>query len=717
MTKTWRLTRRKFLIGLGTLTGGVAVGLPLGLPYLRRQAFQFLSQGGPPSGNIDGEFQLWFEFTDQNLLNINVAKVEMGQGAHTALGQLAAEELEVPWENVRVFQAGTLLGPTDSFGTGGSSSVSGLFIPLRQLAANYRFMLTQAAEEHLNNTVTLNKGVFVDPGGNEITLSAASRLEREWVAPETDAPLKSINDFKLIGKSVPRVDIVSKLTAQPMYSYDMKSSNNTTYYGAVARPPVVGAQMQDVDANQAKSLERVISIVLQENFVGVVAEDRETAIDAIRAININWKLPRLIENDDIDLLLDPDSNNAIELKRVGDSSSALEDSNTISAEYSTPLAATAPLEPQSSLAELGDDGIMYVRTPTQFPNQTTSAVAEAIGFDEDKVDVTPTYLGGGFGRRQRAESAVEAAILAIESGLPVHIGWTRSDEFLFDRFRPPTKHKLRGILNTQGTIEALEHRQSSGDVLFSELPEIAGSIAGSDFGATRGIDSIYNIPNLKLYAHRAKLPIATSAWRGLGLLANTFANESFVDELAFHANQDPLQFRLDHLDGETGSLVRNALLHVAKMSKWKELQQSTKEGSGMGIACCIDYGTIVAQVVQVEINKDTISVPKVWSVMDSGLVVNPNGAKNQVEGNIIWGLGSALKEEITFNKGTPSAKNFGDYQLLRIDESPEIFVDLLPSDRPPQGVGEPAIGPIPAALANAIFAATGKRIRKLPLTI
>ena len=717
MTKTWRLTRRKFLVGLGTLTGGVAVGLPLGLPYLRRQAFQFLSQGGPPSGNIDGEPQLWFEFTDQNLLNINVTKVEMGQGAHTALGQLAAEELEVPWENVRVFQAGTLLGPTDSFGTGGSSSVSGLFIPLRQLAANYRFMLTQAAEEHLNNTVTLNKGVFVDPGGNEITLSAASRLEREWVAPETDAPLKSINDFKLIGKSVPRVDIVSKLTAQSMYSYDMKSSNNTTYYGAVARPPVVGAQMQDVDANQAKSLGRVISIVLQENFVGVVAEDRETAIDAIRAININWKLPRLIENNDIDLLLDPDSNNAIELKRVGDSSSALEDSNTISADYSTPLAATAPLEPQSSLAELGDDGIMYVRTPTQFPNQTTSAVAEAIGFDEDKVDVTPTYLGGGFGRRQRAESAVEAAILAIESGLPVHIGWTRSDEFLFDRFRPPTKHKLRGILNTQGTIEALEHRQSSGDVLFSELPEIAGSIAGSDFGATRGIDSIYNIPNLKLYAHRAKLPIATSAWRGLGLLANTFANESFVDELAFHANQDPLQFRLDHLDGETGSLVRNALLHVAKMSKWKELQQSTKEGSGMGIACCIDYGTIVAQVVQVEINKDTISVPKVWSVMDSGLVVNPNGAKNQVEGNIIWGLGSALKEEITFNKGTPSAKNFGDYQLLRIDESPEIFVDLLPSDRPPQGVGEPAIGPIPAALANAIFAATGKRIRKLPLTI
>ncbi len=714
MTKTWRLTRRKFLIGLGTLTGGVAVGLPLGLPYLRRQAFKFLSHGGPPSGNINGDPQLWFEFTENNLLNIHVTKVEMGQGAHTALGQLAAEELEVPWENVRVQQAGTLVGPVDSFGTAGSSSVSGLYIPLRQLAANYRMMLSQAAEEHLESKVKLENGVFSASNGKEITLGATSRLEREWQAPEKDAPLKVSTQFKLIGKSVPRVDIVAKLTAKPMYSYDMRSTNNTTYYGAIARPPVMGAQLDRVNSKTAESMADVVSVVRRDDFVGIVAKTREIAQDAIDSMEIDWILPNLINDEDIHTLLDPTAKTAVELKRVGDTSSELNSETVAFAEYSTPMAATVPLEPQSSLAEIGEDGVMYVRTPTQFPNQTTSAVADAIGMDENKVDVTPTYLGGGFGRRQRTESAVEAAILSIESGLSVHVGWTREDEFLFDRFRPPTKHQLQAVLNDRGKVAALEHRQSSGDVLFTELPAIASSIAGSDFGATRGIDPVYSIPNLSLYAHRAKLPVATSSWRGLGLLANTFANESFIDELAHLAGQDPLQFRLDHLSGEIGNLVKNALEHVANMALWPG---QMGDGVGMGIACCIDYGTVVAEIVQVEIRDKNIIVPKIWAAMDAGLVVNPDGAINQVQGNIIWGLGSALKEAIHFQEGRPTASNFGDYPLLRMDEAPDLTVDLLPSERPPQGVGEPAIGPIPAAVANAIFAATGKRIRNLPLTL
>jgi len=714
MTKTWRLTRRKFLIGLGTLTGGVAVGLPLGLPYVRRQAFKFLAQGGIPAGSIGNDPLLWFQFTADNLLNIHMTKVEMGQGVHTALAQLAAEELEVPWDNVRVHQAGTLRGPVDSFGTAASASISGLYIPLRQLAANYRMMLSTAAAEHLETQVILENGVFTASNAKTITLEDTSKLSLEWQAPEEDAPLKSISQFKLIGQSMPRVDVVSKLTAQPMYSYDMRSSNSTTYYGAIARPPVAGAQIDRVNNTTTKAMSDIISLVIRDDFVGVVAKTREIAQDAIKSMNIDWTMPKLINDSDINALLTPTSDNAAELKRVGNSSSALNSEAVILSEYSTPMASNAPLEPQSSLAEMDEDGVMHVRTPTQFPSQTRSAVAKAIGIDENNVDVIPTHLGGGFGRRQRAESAVEAAILAIESGLPVHVGWTREDEFLFDRFRPPTKHRLKAVLNNKGQIDALEHRQSSGDVIFTEIPAIAASIAGSDFGATRGIDPVYTIPNLSLYAHRAKLPVDTSSWRGLGLLANTFANESFIDELAHLADEDPLQFRLDHLSGEFGNLLRTALERVADMAQWPG---KTGDGVGMGIACCRDYGTVIAEIVQVKIVDNNILVPKVWAVMDAGLVVNPDGATNQVQGNIIWGLGSALKEAIHFENGKPSASNFGDYPLLRMDEAPDMEVTLLPSDRPPQGVGEPAIGPIPAALANAIFAATGKRIRKLPLTI
>ncbi len=699
---------------MGIFGGGMALGIPAGLPYLRRRAFQFLSSASPPGGGLDGGPQLWFEFAEDNVLNIYVPKVEMGQGAHTALGQLGAEELEVSWQNVRVHQAGTLIGPVDSFGTGGSSSVSGLYLPLRQLAANYRAMLTEAAEELVGSKMTLNEGVLVSSNAVEMTLAEAARIDREWDEPEDDAPLKPSAHFKIIGKSVPRVDVEAKLTAKPIYGYDMRSSVGQTYYGAVARPPVVGAKAKQVYTDTATSMPRVVSVVSKDDFVAVVAETRETARDALAAVEIEWDSPHTIDQSEIDAMLDPESDGAVELKRVGDPEGSLQSPEVISSGYSTPMAATAPLEPQSSLAEMDALGILRVRTPTQFPNQTARAVSRAVDLDDSRVDVTPTYLGGGFGRRQRAESAVEAAILAFETGLPVHVGWTREEEFMLDRFRPPTKHKLRATLSDGGRIVALEHRQSSGDVLFSELPEIAASVVGSDFGATRGMDPIYDIPHVSLYSHRAKLPVSTSSWRGLGLLANTFATESFIDELAAIAGKDPLHFRMEHLEGKLGNRVRTVLERVAQLASWPG---TPNNGSAMGIACCIDYGTIVAEIAQVTVSDGRIRVPRVWAVMDCGMVVNPDGAASQVEGNIIWGLSSALKETIVFKEGRPTASNFGGYPLLRIDEAPEIVVDLMPSDRPPQGVGEPAIGPVPAALANAVFKATGRRMRDLPLRL
>ena len=710
----WKRGRRNFLIATVVLSGSVAAGVQFGLPYLRRRAFDFLSEGGPPGGGVGENPTLWLELTQDNQLYLHVPKVEMGQGIHTALGQIAAEELEIPWQNVRVLQASTLIGPSDNFGTGGSASVSGLYLPLRQLAANYRLMLTTAVSETLGDSVILSEGIFRTANGSTMTLGSAAALPREWVMPKEDAPLKPKSEFLLIGKSLPRVDYRDMLTAVPRYAYDMQASAGPTYYGASARPPMIGAKMGRVSTGTVKALPDVVDIVVTDDFAGVIAKTREAAWAAADKLNIEWELPHPIAQDELEEALDPTTADTITLKRNGKVEPILSRPDALRADYRTPFAATAVLEPQSSFAEMGNDEVLRVRTPTQFPNTTAKTIAKTLDIDETQVDVLPTYLGGGFGRRSITESATEAAILAYTSGFPVHVGWRREDEFLQDRFRPPTRHHLAGRVGKNGKIEAIQHLQASGDVLLANLPRVAAAVLGSDFGATRGIEPPYAIPNLELRAKRVPLPVPTASWRGLGLLANTFAIESFVDELATSINKDPLQFRLQHLTGESTKRLHRALRHVGTMSDW---ERARNKGTALGIACCQDYGTVVAQVAEVEIDNNLIRVRRIWAVMDCGQVVNPNGAINQVEGNIIWGTGSALKEAITFQDGKPVASNFDRYPLLRLDEAPEVQVELLPSDLPPQGVGEPAIGPVPAAIANAVYTATGQRLRTLPLTL
>ncbi|MBO68994.1 MAG: aldehyde oxidase [Acidiferrobacteraceae bacterium] len=710
----WKKGRRNFLISAVVIGGSVTAAMQFGLPYLRRKAFDFLSEGGPPGGGTGDNPALWISIDTDNTLHLQVPKVEMGQGVHTALGQIVAEELEVSWERVSVSQGSTLTGPVDSFGTGGSASISGLYLPLRQLTANYRSMLITAVSEEAGMPVQLSKGVFSASGKMIMTLAEATRLDRDWVIPEDDAPLKPASEFKLIGKSVPRVDYLDMLTGIPHYAYDLKSSKQKTYYGAVAKPPKIGAVLENVRTETAKQMQGVIEVIEDGEFVGIIGESRESAWLACDALDIKWQTAETIDQDSLDFALDPNAKDSVVLKKTGDLDFVFSNPNTIRAEYSTPFAATALLEPQSSFAELIENDILRVRTPTQFPNTTASNIAKRLGIEEHKVEVIPTYLGGGFGRRSKTESAIEAAVLAYKTGLPVHVGWRREDEFLHDRFRPPTRHILHGLVEKSGHISGIQHLQASGDVLLSDLPSIAASILGSDFGATRGINVAYEIPSLELRAKRTPLPVPTASWRGLGLLANTFATESFIDELAVSASEDPLSFRIKHLPQGDKIRLRNALQRVGKMADWNRKRPT---GTGLGVACCQDYGTVIAQVAEVSVESGDIRVLHIWAVMDCGLAVNPDGAINQVEGNIVWGLGSALHEEITFFDNKPLAQNFDKYPLLRLSETPRIKVELIQSELPPQGVGEPAIGPVPAAVANAVYAASGKRLRSLPLRL
>jgi isoquinoline 1-oxidoreductase beta subunit len=374
------------------------------------------------------------------------------------------------------------------------------------------------------------------------------------------------------------------------------------------------------------------------------------------------------------------------------------------------------LEAQAALADVRSDSAR-LWVSTQMQGRTRDIVAEAIGLDAEKVEIIPTYLGGGFGRKAGFEVAVEAARLSKAAGVPVHVGWDRTEELRYGYFRPPTHHVLSASLDENGQISALEHQQASGDVAFGFLPGFLALMMGADFGATRGARLHYDVPNRQTIAHRIQLPVRTGWWRGLGLLANTFAIESFMDELAHSANVDPLTFRLNHLgDDQRGQRLRAVLEAVAEKSGWG---QAVPEGRARGLACCIDADTTVAQVAEVSFDAATnqIKVHQITAAMDCGLTINPDGAAAQIEGNIIWGVGSTFLEELQVKDGQIALNNFDTYPLLTMRDSPHVEVVLLEAgDGQPRGVGEPPIGPVAAAIGNAFFALTGTRLRQIPFT-
>jgi isoquinoline 1-oxidoreductase beta subunit len=296
----------------------------------------------------------------------------------------------------------------------------------------------------------------------------------------------------------------------------------------------------------------------------------------------------------------------------------------------------------------------------------------------------------------------------------VHVGWTRVEDMRYGYFRPPTHHALRATL-AAGRIQAIEHQQASGEVAFGFLPRFLSRLMGADFGAWRGAMIAYAAPHVRTVAWRNQLPMPTGWWRGLGLLANTFAVESFIDELAHAAGADPLQFRLDHLPGdEHGQRLRRVLTTAAERAGWGT---QAPTGRARGLACCIDVKTAVAQIAEVSVEDDKIRVHHVTAVVDPGLLVNPDGATAQTQGAIIMGLGSTLIEEITVKDGAITAGNFDAYPLLTLKDAPEIEVALIESGDQPYGMGEPPIGPIAAAVANAVFVLTGQRLRQLPLKL
>ncbi len=716
--RRWRISRRGFLIGAGVTGAGLALGITFGRPALYLRMAEMVD-GGAPGGDFSTDPWAWFEILEDSRIRLYISKVEMGQGVHTSIAQIAAEELGIAWADLDVAQATTHIGPADSMGTAGSTSVTGVYTSLRQAAATLREMLRAEAATILNQPIDQ---LAIEGRGFALASDTTKRVDFQtiaanksaWEIPEILPQLKDFTEFKVIGQPIPRVDIPAKVTGAAIYGYDMRVDGMK--YGAVARPPTLEAKFVSAQAGTAQSMPGVHSVVIEDDFVGVVADSRAQARAALAAVQVTWEEGKLWQQAELEQAVTVGEHDGIVIQSVGNAADELAQGTLLRAEYRSPFAVQSPLEPQAALADVQADHVRLWAS-TQMQGRTRDVVAEALGLEAEQVEVIPTYVGGGFGRKAGFEVALEAARLSKAAGVPVHVGWDRTEELRYGYFRPPTHHVLSATLDDSGQIRALEHEQASGDVAFGFLPGFLALIMGADFGATRGMRTVYNIPNIQTIAHRIALPVRTGWWRGLGLLTNTFAAESFMDELAHAAAIDPLTFRLNHLpDGQRGQRLRAVLEAVAEKSGW---HTPAAKGRARGLACAIDADTVVAQVAEISFDaaSNRMRVHQITVAMDCGLVVNPDGAAAQIEGNVMWGVGSTFIEEMQVKDGQIALNNFDSYPLLTMRDAPHVEVVLLEAgDGQPRGVGEPPIAPVAAAIGNAFFALTGTRLRQLPFT-
>ncbi len=711
-----KISRRRFLIrgGVGTL-GVVAIGTYLFRNPIRRKILAVADSGESPYLGSGMEPMLWFEITKENKVVLHSPKVEMGQGTFTGLAQMAADELEVDMNQISVVHAASISGNLDSFATGGSTSISSLWQPLRELAATLREMLKQEAVKRLGfeaSSIKVENGV-IRVGDTELTYTEIAQGVSKWEVPKTPA-LKAIKNYKFIGKPIPRVDLNSKVFGDPIFGMDAEMPE--MLYGAVVRPNKVGAKFISADVSKAQTMPDVVKIIKEEDFVGVVAKSFTAAERAKEAIDVTWEVTENWQTDDIREMVKVGKGKAFLLQKEGDN--LKDDDNLIAMEFSSPIGAHAQLEPNGVLASVEGDKVT-LKMATQVVALTRKEVAKRLDVDEEKVNIIPTYLGGGFGRRLHTPHAVQAAVMSKAVGKPVKYFFSRREEFQHDLFRPPTHHQLHGKLDDQGNIAFIQHDFSSGDVAIDAamLPGFLHGVLGTDVGAIRGGFCHYSgIPNIRTVSWHVDLPFATSWWRSLGLLANTFAWESFMDELAIRAGKNPVAFRLAHIqDDEKGNRLKAVIKAAAKKANYNN---KVVNGRAMGIAASTDAGTPCAQVAEVSVVNNEIKVHKVTCAMDPGLAINPDQIRAQCEGAIIMGMSASLYEKMELVDGELTPIIYGPYQMAQMKHAPkEIDVVLLQGSDKPGAVGEPPLGPVAAAIANAVFRITGNRLTQLPLDL
>jgi isoquinoline 1-oxidoreductase beta subunit len=677
-------------------------------------AFYLPSKGEALSAAGDFQPNAWLAIDPEGQVTIWLAKSEMGQGVHTALPMIVAEELEADWTKVRVEQALAHPNRYGSQGTGGSTSVRTSWTPLRKAGAGAREMLLSAAAATWSverDACRAENGHIVHAASGR-KLSYGSLAERAATLPvPDDPPLKDAKDFRILGRRTRRLDARAKATGKAQYGLDVKVPGMLV--AAVARPPALGAKPASFNAAPAKRIAGVREVVEIPSGVAVVAENTWAALQGREALQVRWgPSPHATLSSDAirKMFAESAARPGAVARNEGDAEQALAGAaRKVEQVYEVPYLSHAPMEPPNATAHVTPDSC-EIWAPTQVPQAVMNDAAQITGLPVEKIKVHTTMLGGGFGRRLDYEHTTEAVQISKALGAPVKVVWSREDDMQHGPYRPASYHRLSGALDAEGNLIAWRHRIVAPSITGQRWPDRV--LDGLDRSAVNGADNLpYGVPNLRVEYVMANTAVPTSWWRSVYNSQNGYVNECFLDELAAAAKKDPYEFRLALLKDKPRH--RAVLEMAAEKAGWG---RPLPAGRYRGIALHFSFHSYNAQVAEVSVDPEegTLRVHRVVCVLDCGMALNPLSIEAQMEGSVIYGL-SGLRSAITVAKGGVQQRNFDTYPLPRHRDMPKVETYIVPSSEPPTGVGEPGVPVIIPAVLNAVYAATGKRIRRLPL--
>jgi len=700
------LSRREFL------TAGVAAGAGLVIGFYLPHGSRGMSAAFAPSA--------FLKISPEGKITIVVARSEMGQGVWTSLPMILAEELEADWKQISIEQAGasTLFGDQT---TGGSASVRTTWDPMRRAGASAREMLISAAALEWGvpraSCKAQNSAVMHADSNRRLTYGQLANRAASLPVP-TDPPLKSAKDYQIVGKMIPRLDVPSKVDGTAEYGIDCRLPGMK--YAVIGRCPVFGGKLASFDDKESRKVPGIGYVgKISDAAVAVVADSVWGAMEARRLLKVEWDEGPNRSLSSVTIyegLRTSAAGKAVTLYSRGDVSKA--SGRHVEAAYQLPFMAHAPMEPGNCAAQFREDGC-ELWAPTQVPQDVRDSVAQATGLAPDQVRVNVMLMGGGFGRRLEHDYGVEAALVSKAAHAPVQVLWTREDDMRNSTYRPASYHQLSARLDAAGWPTAFSHRIVS--------PSISGQKGSPGEG---GVDPdlkdeaalIYALPNATLEYVDSQTPVPLGWMRSVYALQVAFASESFLDELATSAQRDPLEYRLHLLKADEDIKFFDTTWHTARMRGVLELAaekagwgKALAPGHHHGIACFGCFSSYMAEVVELSIEGNQPRVHRVVAAIDCGQVVNPNILEQQIQGGVVYALTNALRGQITIEKGRVVQGNFDDYAPIRMSEAPAVEAHFVLSSEPPTGAGEPPVPPLAPALSNAIYAATKKRIRALPI--